>query len=142
MRTTRDRIRRAISFEVIALAIVTPLGAWAFGLPLHDIGIVTVVSATIATFWNYAYNLLFDHGLLRLRGTTHKTVAVRLIHAVLFEVGLLFLLVPFIALYLAVPLTVAFTMDVAFSASYLVYALAFNWAYDVVFPVPPTVRDV
>jgi len=141
MRTTNDRIRHAISFEVIALVIITPLAGWVFGLPLHDIGVVTVVSATIATFWNYIYNLLFDHGMLRLRGTTRKTLAVRLVHAMLFEVGLLFLLVPFIALYLAVSLWVAFTMDVAFSAFYLIYALVFNWAYDAVFPVPATVRQ-
>jgi len=141
MRTTNDRIRHAISFEVIALAIITPLAGWVFGLPLHEIGVVTVVSATIATFWNYIYNLLFDHGMLRLRGTTRKTLAVRLVHAMLFEVGLLFLLVPFIALYLAVSLWVAFTMDVAFSAFYLIYALVFNWAYDAVFPVPATVRQ-
>jgi uncharacterized membrane protein len=102
-------------------------------------GLVTLISATIATFWNYGYNILFDHAVLRLRGTTQKTVALRVVHAMLFEVGLLVLLVPFIALYLDVTLRVAFVMDVAFSAFYLVYAFAFNWAYDLLFPVAPTV---
>ena len=140
MRTTRDRIRHAISFEAVALTIITPLGAWVFGLPLHDIGVVSLVSATIATVWNYGYNILFDHALLRLRRTTQKTVALRVGHALLFEVGLLALLVPFIAIWLGVTLKVAFVMDVAFSAFYLGYALAFNWAYDLLFPVAPTVR--
>ncbi len=141
MRTTFDRIRHAISFEAIALMIIIPLGAWVFGLPLHHMGVVSLISATIATFWNYGYNILFDHALLRFRRTTQKTIALRVVHAVLFEVGLLALLVPFIALYLGVTLRVAFVMDVAFSAFYLVYAFAFNWAYDVLFPVPPTVRQ-
>ncbi len=141
MRTTRDRIRHAISFEVVALAMITPLGAWVFGLPIHDIGVVAVISSTIATFWNYGYNILFDRASLRWRGTTAKTFRVRLVHAVLFEAGLLVLLVPMIALYLGVSLLVALMMDVAFAAFYLVYALAFNWAYDVIFPVPPTVRE-
>jgi uncharacterized membrane protein len=141
MRTTFDRIRHAISFEAIALAIITPIGAWVFGLPLREMGLVTLISATIATFWNFGYNILFDHALLRLRRTTQKTVALRVVHAVLFEVGLLALLVPFIALYLDVTLRVAFVMDVAFSAFYLVYAFAFNWAYDLMFPVAPTVHS-
>lgn len=140
MRTTRDRIRHAISFEVIALGIATPLAALAFGLPLHEMGVVTLISATIATVWNYAFNILFDRALLRARRTTEKTVGLRVVHAVLFELGLLALLVPFIALWLGVTPWVALLMDVAFAGFYLVYAFAFNWAYDLLFPVAPTTR--
>jgi len=140
MRTTADRIRHAISFEAIALLLIIPLGAWAFGLPLQDMGVVSVIGASIATVWNYAYNLMFDHAVLRLRGSTAKTLALRILHAVLFEVGLLVLLVPFIALYLGVSLRVAFVMDLAFAGFYLIYAFAFNWVYDLLFPVPPTLR--
>jgi len=136
MRTTTDRIRHAVSFELVALMMVTPLGAWVFDTPLHDIGVVTVVSATIATGWNYVYNLMFDRALLRLRGHVGKTVALRVVHTVLFEIGLLFVLIPFIAFYLAVNLTEAFLMDVSFTGFYLVYTFVFNWAYDVIFPVP------
>ncbi len=136
MRTTSDRIRHAISFEVIALAIVTPLGAILFGLPLHEMGVVTVISSLIATLWNYVYNLGFDHVLLRLRGTVRKTLAIRLGHALLFEAGLLLVLIPLIAWYLAIGLWPAFLIDVSFSLFYLVYAFVFNWTYDLVFPVP------
>ena len=136
MRSTADRIRHAISFEAIALLIVTPLGAWLFDKPLTDIGVVTVVSATIATGWNYLFNLGFDHGMKRLRGTVHKTVGVRIFHAVTFEIGLLFVLIPFIAWYLQIPLLEAFLIDVAFAGFYLIYAFAFNWLYDVIFPIP------
>lgn len=136
MRTTRDRIRHAISFEVIGLLLVTPLGALAFGKPLHDIGVVAVVSASIATGWNYLYNLGFDHALLRLRGAVQKTVAIRVLHAISFEAGLLLVLLPFIAWYLGVTLLEAFLMDLSFAVFYLVYAFVFNWLYDVIFPVP------
>lgn len=136
MRTTRDRIRHAVSFEIIGLIVVTPLGAWAFAEPLHDIGIVAIVGATIATVWNYFYNLLFDHAMLRLAGTVRKTPAIRVVHAVLFEGGLLVALMPFIALYLGVTLWQALVMDLSFALFYLVYAFAFNWAYDVIFPIP------
>ncbi|MGX1308597.1 putative membrane protein [Amorphus suaedae] len=136
MRTTFDRIRHAISFEVIALAIVIPAGAVLFDKPITDIGMVSLISATIATAWNYVYNLIFDHAMLRLRGGVHKTLGVRIVHALLFEGGLLVVLLPFIAWYLAISLVQAFVMDVSFAAFYLVYAFLFNWAYDQVFPVP------
>lgn len=136
MRTVKDRIRHAISFEVLALFIVTPLGAWLFGIPIHDIGIVAIISATIAMGWNYLYNLLFDHAMLRWRGEVKKTWVIRVGHAVLFEAGLLLVLIPFIAFYLSIGLVPAFLMDISFSAFYLVYAFIFNWTYDVIFPVP------
>lgn len=136
MRTTSDRIRHAISFEVIGLILITPLGALAFDKPVEDIGVVALVSATIATGWNYLYNLIFDHALLRLRGSVLKTVPIRVIHAILFEAGLLLILLPFIAWYLGVGLLEAFLMDVSFAAFYLVYAFGFNWVYDLIFPVP------
>lgn len=136
MRTTADRIRHAISFEAIALFIVTPLGSLAFGMPMHDIGIVAIVSATIATLWNYVYNLLFDHALRGITGSVRKTVTIRIGHAVLFEAGLLVALMPFTALYLGVSPIQAFIVNASFSLFYLVYAFIFNWAYDVIFPVP------
>ncbi|KQV84529.1 PACE efflux transporter [Rhizobium sp. Root1220] len=136
MRSTSDRVRHAISFELIGLAMITPLGAWAFGMSMSDIGVVGIASATIATGWNYLYNLGFDNAMQRLTGGTRKTVAIRVAHAVLFEGGLLVALLPLIAWYLGVSLLQAFMMDVSFALFYLVYAFVFNWAYDRIFPLP------
>jgi len=136
VRTFADRARHAISFEILGLALVTPLGAWAFDMPLHDIGIVSIVSATIATAWNFAYNYLFDLVLQRATGTTEKSVVMRICHAILFEVGLLTVLMPFIAWYLGISLCQALVMDLSFALFYMVYAFIFNWAYDRLFPLP------
>lgn len=136
MRTTPDRIRHAISFELIGLAVITPLGAWTFSLPMADMGIVGLGAATIATIWNYIYNLGFDALMLRLTGGTQKRIPVRILHALLFEAGLLGVLLPLIAWYLGISLLQAFLMDVAFAAFYMLYAFGFNWAYDRVFPLP------
>ncbi len=136
MRNVKDRIRHAISFEIIGLALVTPLGAWAFDTPIGDIGVVAIVGATIATVWNYLYNLAFDHALLRLTGRVRKSLLQRIAHALLFEIGLLLVLLPFIAWYLGISVTEAFLMDVSFAVFYLVYAFVFNLAYDHVFPIP------
>lgn len=138
MRTRSDRIRHAISFEIIGLIISAPAAAFAFGMPIHDMGLVSLVSATIATLWNYVYNLLFDHAMIKIAGSVRKTTAVRVIHAVLFELGILIVLMPFIAWYLNVSLLQAFTMDLSFAVFYMVYAFVFNWGYDQVFPIPQT----
>ncbi|MBH0236361.1 PACE efflux transporter [Methylobrevis albus] len=136
MRSTADRIRHAVSFEISGLLIITPLLAWAFGYPMQEMGPVAVAAAIIAGLWTYGFNLGFDRVLQRRRGTTQKSVGLRIVHAVLFEVGLLALLVPMIAWALGMSLLAAFLMDVSFGVFFGVYAFCFNWAYDIVFPVP------
>ena len=136
MRTTADLIRHALSFEVIGLLLVTPLAAFAFGMPMHSVGVVAIVGSLLATGWNYLYNILFDHAALRLRGTITKTVPMRVLHAVLFELGLLLVLLPFIAWYLGISIWQALVMDIGFALFYMGYAFVFNWAYDRVFPIP------
>ncbi len=136
MRTTADRIRHAISFEIIGVLIATPLAAFAFHLHAEDSAVIIIGSATVAMAWNYLYNLLFDKALNRLAGTTLKSGRVRILHAVLFELGLLLMLMPLIALYLGITLWEALLMDFAFALFYMGYALVFNWAYDRVFPLP------
>lgn len=136
MRSIGDRIRHALSFEIIGLLLIIPLGAFAFGMSLSDIGVVGVVSATMATLWNYLYNLGFDHVMQRLKGTTLKTAKIRVLHAILFELGLLIVLLPFIAWYLNVSIIHALVMDISFAIFYVCYAFVFNWGYDRLFPLP------
>ena len=136
MRSTADRIRHALSFEIIGILLATPLGAFVFHLHAGDSAVIVVGSATIAMVWNYIFNLGFDHAMTRLSGTTLKTVPLRILHAVLFELGLLAMLMPLIALYLGVSLWQAFLMDIAFALFYMGYALVFNWGYDRVFLLP------
>ncbi|MEX1234070.1 MAG: PACE efflux transporter [Roseovarius sp.] len=138
MRSTGDRIRHAVIFEGVGLAIVIGFGGWIFGLPTGDISVVAVVSTTLATLWTYVYNLGFDRMMQARVGHTRKTVLLRVGHSILFEIGLLVILVPFIAIYLGVGLIEALIMDVAIAVFYLFYAFAYNWIYDIVFPVRET----
>ncbi|HWV20285.1 MAG TPA: PACE efflux transporter [Devosia sp.] len=136
MRTTADRIRHAVSFEVIGIIIATPLAAFAFHLPGGDSAVIVVASATVAMLWNYVYNLGFDHAMQRLTGGTAKTTRIRVAHAVLFELGLLMIMLPLVAWYLQISIWQALIMDIALALFYMGYAFVFNWAYDRVFPLP------
>jgi uncharacterized membrane protein len=138
MRSIPDRIRHAVSFEVIGLALIIPLGSWILHMPPDDVGVVGIGSAVIAMVWNYVYNLAFDRILLRLQGDTRKNTWLRMLHAVLFEGGLLLILAPPIAFYLQIGLWEAVVIDIYLAAFFVVYAFVFNWIYDLVFP-PPSV---
>ncbi|MFH5925030.1 PACE efflux transporter [Roseomonas xinghualingensis] len=136
MRTVRDRIRHALLFEVIGLALIIPFGTLLFGLPASEMGVIGVGSALAATAWNYVYNLGFDHAMQRAVGHTRKSLGLRVAHAVLFEAGLLLILLPPIAWYLGISFAQAFVMDIAIAAFYVAYAFVFNLAYDRIFPIP------
>lgn len=136
MRTTADRIRHALIFEVFGLLLITPLASLATGHGLGEIGVIAVVASLVAMVWNYIYNLAFDRSMVRLRGSVAKTVPIRILHAVLFEAGLLIAVLPFIAWYLQISLLEALIMDIGIALFYLVYAYVYNWAYDRVFPIP------
>ncbi|MBO1907964.1 PACE efflux transporter [Microvirga sp. 3-52] len=130
MRSTRDRVHHAISFELGGLALVSPLGAWAFDLPMADITVVRMACAIIATVWTYVYNLAFDTAIQHMTGGSGKSIVIRVLHAVVFEAGLLAMLTPLMAWYLGISLLQAFLMDVVFALLYVLYAFVFNWAYD------------
>ncbi|AWL03300.1 PACE efflux transporter [Massilia oculi] len=138
MRTFRDRVRHALLFEAVALAIFIPGSAALFDQPADHMGVIGVASATIATVWNFVFNMGFDRAMLRLRGSVDKTMAIRVAHTFLFEAGLVAMLIPLIAWYLGIGLWAALLMDLAIVTFYLVYGFLFNLAYDRVFPIPAT----
>lgn len=135
LRTFPDRVRHAVLFEALGLAIFIPGAALVFNQPAGHMGVIGVASATIATVWNFLYNLGFDHAMLRLFGHTKKSVVTRLVHVALFEGGLLVMLIPLIAWYLGMGLWQALVMDLAIVVFYLVYTFLYNLAYDRVFPI-------
>lgn len=135
MRTPADRIRHLLLFEISALLILVPIGVLFFGLDFSQIGVLGVITAAVAAIWNYIYNVGFDRMLKRLTGSVHKRLRVRVLHAVLFEAGLVVLLVPFIAWWLDISLWQALIADIGLVIFYVVFAFFYNLAYDRIFPV-------
>ncbi|GAB6261497.1 PACE efflux transporter [Photobacterium sp. R1] len=139
MRTHWDRVRHAIGFEGIALVLITLVLSYGFGFEMAHIGILGVVFSVIATVWNYAYNLLFDHAMLRYSGQLQKNTKHRFVHALGFELSLLWITLPIMAWWLDISLWAALVMDLGLVVFYLIYAYLYNLAYDRVFPLPETV---
>ncbi len=115
--------------------MIVPLGSLGFGMHAKDIGAVAIIGTALATLWNYVYNLMFDRTMKRFKGRLQKTAAERVLHAVLFEAGLLVATLPLLSLYLGIGLWQAFVMDIAFVVFFLIYAFVFNWVYDQTFPI-------
>lgn len=134
MRSTKDRVRQALAFETIGLLLSVPLAAFIFHFPLKETGVLGLIGATLATTWNYLFNLGFDHSLKRLTGSTRKTLKIRFLHAISFETGLMIVFLPIIAWWMEISLLDALLVDVAFVVFYLTYAFVFTWCYDIVFP--------
>jgi uncharacterized membrane protein len=130
----RPRAPRA-SFRGSSSGHFIPGSAVLFDQPVQDMGVIGIFSATIATLWNFVFNVGFDRAMLRLRGSVEKTMAIRITHTFLFEAGLVAMLIPLIAWYLGIGLWAALLMDIAIVTFYLIYGFLFNLAYDRLFPV-------
>lgn len=136
MRTTFDRLRHTICFELIGLVILTLGVAKVINMDMTKIGVLAVAFSIIATVWNYFYNILFDKAMLKRTGQLNKTVAIRIFHACLFELGLLVITLPIMAWWLEIGLIEALILDLGMALFYLIYAFIYNLAYDRIFPIP------
>jgi uncharacterized membrane protein len=128
MRTTTERVLHAVIFEVAANALVfIILISWASAAPAQS-ALLTVVSSTLAMGWNYLFNLIFDN--VQLRTGFKKDWRIRCLHAVLFEAGLLLVLIPFASWWLNITLLAALKLECGLVLFFLVYAYFFNLIWD------------
>ncbi|MBX9406215.1 multidrug/biocide efflux PACE transporter [Pseudomonas baetica] len=125
-----ERILQAVGFELLAIVICTPLLAWIMQKPLLDMGAVTVLIALLALGWNVVFNRFFDRLLERMN--IARNAWVRVVHALLFEGGLIVMGVPLIAGWLSVSLWQAFLLDIGVLLFFLPYTYVYHWGYDVV----------
>lgn len=125
-----ERFFQAIGFELLAVLICTPLLAWIMDKPMLEMGVATLAIAALALAWNVVFNALFDRVLNRL--ALVRNAWVRVLHALLFEGGLVAVGVPLIAWWLNISLWQAFLLDIGVLLFFLPYTYVYHWAYDVV----------
>ncbi|WP_105901362.1 PACE efflux transporter [Vibrio gangliei] len=138
MRTTFDRLRHTICFELIGLLILTLGVGKLIHMDMTKITVLAVAFSVIATIWNYFYNIGFDKAMLKYTGQLNKSLKIRVFHASLFEFGLVLITLPIMAWYLKISLKEAFLLDIGMVVFYLVYAFIYNIIYDRIFPIPAT----
>jgi len=124
-----ERVLHAAAFEMLATLICAPVLGWVMGMSFMRMGALTIAISLIAMTWNMAFNALFDHAQHRIGFA--RTPRVRVLHALLFEVGLAAVTVPLTAWWLGIGLWPAFLLDASLLLFFLPYSVAFNWAYDV-----------
>ncbi|MBS3910702.1 MAG: PACE efflux transporter [Hydrogenophaga sp.] len=135
MQGARRKIVYVSLYELIAIAVSSTGLAAGSGSSLEQAGALAVASSVIAVVWNLVYNHLFERWEARqaVRGRSFKR---RAAHAVGFELGFVFMLVPLFAWWLDITLWHALVLDVGMALFFLVYTFAFNWAFDKVFALP------
>ncbi|AZE74570.1 putative membrane protein [Pseudomonas synxantha] len=124
-----ERVLQALGFEGLALLICTPLLVWITGRPALEMGAVTLGISLLALSWNVIFNSLFDR--LRTRLQLANDGWTRVLHALLFEGGLILMAVPMIAALMKISLLEAFILDIGVLLFFLPYTYVYHWGYDV-----------
>ncbi|CAH0992146.1 hypothetical protein SIN8267_02262 [Sinobacterium norvegicum] len=126
--SVKERIFHSVLFEVLALLIVIPISTLVLTEETATMTVVAVAMALSAMVWNYIYNLgfdaLFGHERI-LRG-----LALRILHGVVFELGLLLATVPLIMVLMDLAFWPALLIDAGLVVFFLVYAIVYNYCYD------------
>ncbi|MDC7784572.1 PACE efflux transporter [Rhodoplanes sp. TEM] len=135
MTPTVRRIVYVTIYELVALVVVTTALSLVAGKPAMDTGVVAVASSVIAVSWAYVFNLMFERweASRRVRGRSTRR---RIVHAVLYEAGLVLMLVPLIAWQLDATLLEAFLYDLGLILFFTAYTFGFTWVFDRVFGLP------
>ncbi|RAI41647.1 PACE efflux transporter [Rhodoplanes roseus] len=126
-------------YEMIAIVVVSVALAWVADRPARDTSVVAVATSVVAVSWAYVFNLMFERweASRRVRG---RSLARRVAHAILYEAGLVVMLVPLIAWQLGVSLWEAFLYDLGLILFFTAYTFGFTWAFDRVFGLPASAR--
>lgn len=127
-KSIKERFSHALAFEIIAIAICAPLGSWLLGYSLAHMGALTLMISLVAMMWNMIFNALFD--MAQRRYGFQRTLWARGGHAVLFEIGLLLVVVPLAAWWLDISLVKAFFLDIGIALFFLPYTFLFNLGWD------------
>lgn len=128
------RITYAVIFEILAVGFTTLILAL-LGNESGPAFVVGVISSTVALTWNLIFNWAFEAFERRI-GITHRPWYMRVGHAVVFESGLIVMLIPAIAWILGVSLLEAFMLEIVLLIFFLIYTAIYAWSFDRVFGLP------
>ena len=133
------KILYAVSFELCGILVAgMALLVMSSADAAHTFSL-SALAATIAMLWSYAFNSSFEAWEARQPQRGRSTTR-RALHAVLFEGGLMAVLLPVTAWWLSVGLWQALLLEGALVAVFIAYTYAFTWAFDRIFGLPASAR--
>lgn len=126
----KERILHSVLFEAIALIFVITAAMVFTDTGAKSATGLAVSLSLIAMVWNYIYNLGFDRifGQNRIQ----RSLRMRLGHGLGFELGMIVATLPLMMWVLQLDFWTVFIMDLGVVIFFLVYAIIFNWVYDVI----------
>lgn len=139
MSPTLRKIIYAVSFETLGTLVAS------IGLVLMSEAspgssfVLSALAALVALAWSFVFNSIFEAWETRqpVRGRSFRR---RAAHALLFEGGLVLLLVPVMAWWLQVSLLQAAIYEAGLIVLFILYTYAFTWGFDRVFGLPASAR--
>jgi len=136
--TTR-KIFYAVTFESGGILLSASLLHLMSGAGAPATLSLSILNATMALTWSYAFNTLFEAWEAR-QTRKGRSVLRRAAHALLFEGGLALILVPVTAWWLAASWLTALIYESSLIAAFLIYTALFTWAFDAIFGLPQSAR--
>ena len=130
MLISKRRMIHALSYETILLVIIAIALSFIFEMPMQVTGTLGIVMAVTSVFWNMTFNHFFEKFEAKRKLT--RTVAVRILHAIGFEGGLMLATIPMVAYALDMPIWQAILTDLSMTMCILVYTFIFQWCYDAI----------
>ncbi|NEX45835.1 PACE efflux transporter [Rhodobacter sp. ETT8] len=124
------RVLYVTLFEGLAIVLSAVLLAALSGSSAQGNLPVAIAASTVAVVWNFLYNTGFE-AWERRRGFAGRSLAVRVVHTLGFEGGLVLLLIPLFMWWYGVGLLTALAMEAALLVFFLVFTFVFTWVFDI-----------
>ena len=124
----KERLIHSILFEIMLVSIFTWILHYITKQEMTKVFTLVLVLSAIAVTWNFIFNWIFDKYVTGPR--IERTLKIRAVHALLFEIGLLVPTIPIIAYYLKISLMQAFILDIGFIVFVLIFTVIYNYFYD------------
>ncbi|HZJ95148.1 MAG TPA: PACE efflux transporter [Thiopseudomonas sp.] len=128
----KRRVVYVVIFEIFAILFSTLALMALSGSAAQESLPVAIMVSVIAVTWNYIYNTAFETWERRKK-VRKRTVKIRSIHALGFEMGLFLFCLPIYMLWYSVGIWKATTMQTALMIFFLIYTFAFTLLFDKVF---------
>jgi uncharacterized membrane protein len=137
LRSGRERILQAVTFELSGLAIVVPIHALLSDARADASALLVASLAVIVALWSPLFNAVFDRIDLALSGrlASDRPHRLRLVHAAMLELSALGVTVPVVMHLGGYGFRDALFFDMALTVFYTLYAYVFHLAYDRLRPV-------